>query len=127
MRDHAGDGTTGRFQTRPIVTAWMRAFAAGAVACLATGPATGHDWYTGFANPRTGEACCNIDDCKRVPPETVRSVKEGWLLVPTGEVVPYREALRSRDRDFHVCRRGAWRAQSQPGPVVCLFAPPFGF
>lgn len=90
-------------------------------------PAWSHDWYTGYANPITGEACCNVDDCQRVSPETVKASPKGWIVAPNGEVVPYKQALRSQDRDFHVCRRGAWRQQSQPGPIVCLFTPPFGF
>lgn len=99
------------------------------VAALSLAPvsARAHDWYTGSSNPATGEPCCSVDDCQRVDPDTVRASPRGWLVAPTGEVVPYREALRSQDRDFHVCRRGAWREQSQPGPIVCLFAPPFDY
>ena len=113
-------------ESRP---AWLLASLRGlfVAAALLSFPALGHDWYTGYANPLTGEACCNVDDCQRVSPETVKASPKGWIVAPTGEVVPYKQALRSQDRDFHVCRRGAWRQQSQPGPIVCLFAPPFGF
>ena len=81
-----------------------------------------HDWYTGFSNPRTGEPCCNVDDCKPVASDAVRSTPQGWMVVETGEVVPYREALRSEDRDFHLCRKGSWKEQRFLGPLICLFA-----
>jgi hypothetical protein len=109
-----------------------RRLAAAALACLAVQAlaaprARAHDWYTGSANPATGEPCCDVDDCQRVEPDSVRASPRGWLVAPNGEVVPYNQALRSQDRDFHVCRRGAWRKQIQPGPIVCLFAPPFDY
>ena len=104
----------------------MRGAVATACALFWAQAALAHDWYTDFANPRTGEACCNVDDCKRVPPEAVRGVRAGWLVAATGEIVPYAEALKSRDRDFHICRRGSSRPQPTPGPIVCLFAPPMG-
>ncbi len=90
-------------------------------------PALPHDWYTGFSNPRTGEPCCNVDDCKPVTSDAVRSTPQGWMVVETGEVVPYREALRSEDRDFHLCRKGSWKEQRFLGPLICLFAPPMAF
>ena len=90
-------------------------------------PASSHDWYTGFTNPRSGEPCCNVDDCKPVASDAVRSMPQGWMVVETGEVVPYREALRSEDRDFHLCRKGSWKEQRFLGPLICLFAPPMAF
>lgn len=78
-----------------------------------------HDWIRkgGYRSPLTNEWCCDKDDCVPIPAENVSPTAPGWLIVPTGEVVPYIDTLPSEDGRF-------WRCHQPNGVRRCFFAPP---
>lgn len=78
-----------------------------------------HDWMRAdnFRNPVTGEHCCGEDDCLVVPVADVELTQGGWRILSTGELIPERETLRSRDGKF-------WRCHMPNGRRRCFFAPP---
>lgn len=71
-----------------------------------------------------GTHCCGTTgpnpDCSIVPASDMQSTVGGWLIKPTGEVVPYGESQQSEDQDF-------WRCKRWDGTRRCFFAPPQGF
>jgi hypothetical protein len=78
-----------------------------------------HDWIRqgGYRSPLTNEWCCGEDDCVPVPADQVEPTPAGWRILPTGEVVPYVDTLRSEDGRF-------WRCHQPNGVRRCFFAPP---
>lgn len=71
-------------------------------------------------------SCCSGQDCA-VELGEVRATDQGWLLLRTGNLVPYRaRQLRiSKDDDFHSCWSGNRR--DDPDALLCLYVPPQGF
>jgi hypothetical protein len=64
-----------------------------------------------------GEWCCNQHDCEPVSSEDVKENGVGFVLVSSGEVIPYSEAQVSGDHQYWRCRR--------PNKTVrCFFYPP---
>lgn len=74
---------------------------------------------------RTPPLCCSDRDCRQAGDGEVRETPQGYLLVTTGEVVPYRNyrVKPSPDGLFHVCQQAG---NFDTGRVLCLFAPPRG-
>lgn len=64
--------------------------------------------------------CCSSEDCAPAPAGAVKETAEGYLIVQTGEVVPFKDAKRSQDEDFHICRSKVTER------LLCLYAPPNG-
>ncbi|MBN9525759.1 MAG: hypothetical protein J0H82_06140 [Alphaproteobacteria bacterium] len=73
--------------------------------------------------------CCGEHDCERAPADAVRATDEGWLIVGTGQIVPYARfghgLFWSIDADFWWCRYTYDVAEygNQAGEVRCLFVP----
>lgn len=106
--------------------------AAGVV--LAAGLALAHGdaaWIQ--ADPRyvdqRGVHCCGVHDCERAPAGAARATDEGWLIVSTGQVIPYERfghGLHSSiDGDIWWCRFSYDAAEygNAAGEVRCLFVP----
>jgi hypothetical protein len=66
-----------------------------------------------------GEWCCNMHDCEVVAEDEVRENGKGFVLVASGEVVPYSEAQISGDHQY-------WRCKRPSGLTRCFFYPPPG-
>lgn len=71
----------------------------------------------GFRAPLSGEWCCGPTDCEVVPTPDVVEDRDGWTIVATGERIPRREAMPSRDGRF-------WRCHRPDGSRRCFFYPP---
>lgn len=78
-----------------------------------------HEAPTGWTYPWS---CCADQDCRPVAEEDIREGPDGYLIVGTGEVVPYRDerVKDSPDGLFHWCAGGEDK-------TICLFRPPRGF
>ncbi len=78
-----------------------------------------HDWIAKgrYRSPLTNEWCCGKEDCVPIPASQVEPTAPGWLIAPTGEVVPYVDTLPSEDGRF-------WRCHQPNGVRRCFFAPP---
>lgn len=86
------------------------------VLILPTLPANAHSWYP--------LSCCSNQDCQPIDASEIRSTPVGWLVEPTGEVIPYgdRRELISEDGGYHRCSRHF----VDPGVrdrTICLFVP----
>lgn len=81
-----------------------------------------HEAPTGWSYP---PLCCSNQDCRQADPREVRETPDGYLLVTTGEVVPYLNyrVKQSPDGLFHVCQQAG---NFDSGRILCLFAPPRG-
>lgn len=81
-----------------------------------------HEAPTGWSYP---PLCCSNQDCRQADPREVRETPDGYLLVTTGEVVPYLNyrVKPSPDGLFHVCQQAG---NFDSGRILCLFAPPRG-
>ena len=81
--------------------------------------ASAHDFWinqSGYKSPVDGSHCCGNNDCFTVPASQMRPTPEGWLIITTGETVPYGEAQASEDGEF-------WRCKRYDGSRRCFFAP----
>lgn len=56
----------------------------------------------------------------------LKQTPAGYLVVRTGELIPYDDVRikPSGDNDFHLCQQ---RGDIDNGRVLCLFQPPMGF
>lgn len=96
-----------------------RVAAATAIAILLLcASAFAHDPYTGYRNPVTDYGCCNGTDCAAVSASDIERTAQGWLYVPTGETLPFNQALPSFDHRHHVCR--------PYGVLRCILVPGLG-
>lgn len=100
-------------------------FLAACAVCWMTvlaGEARPHDAPSGWTYPLL---CCSNRDCRQAGDGEVRETAEGYLLVTTGEVVPYlnHRVKPSPDGLFHVCQQAG---NFDSGRVLCLFVPPRG-
>lgn len=70
-------------------------------------------------------SCCAGYDCREVPASAIGEKKAGYVILRTGEVIPYGDSrLRdSPDGIFHWCSRMG----SDTGNTICLYVPPRGF
>src|SRR3990172_12978841 len=81
-------------------------------------PALADPHEPGWLNAKknaAGEWCCGEGDCLEVEP--VRATENGYLVMVTGETVPYSEVQPSQDGKF-------WRCKRPDGTRRCFFAPP---
>lgn len=76
--------------------------------------AIAHSWYD--------YDCCHDRDCWPLPAFSVEATSQGWKILETGETIPFSQARKSKDDDFHICRRGG----KKDGEIICLYAPPMG-
>lgn len=82
-------------------------------------PARAHSWYP--------YECCSEVDCRPIPiPATeIERTPEGWRVKRGGFVVPFNQARKSPDGQFHGCwsdlGRGALIVPA--GKPPCLWAP----
>lgn len=72
----------------------------------------------GLADPISHHLCCGVADCERMRPEDVRVVPGGYLIIPTGEVIPEVRALESIDGEFWRCR---YLSGELEGKTRCFF------
>ena len=101
------------------MTSSKTAFAGAVLAMLAiSSPAAAHDFWinnSGYRSPVDGSHCCGDNDCRAYAPDAVRVTPTGYAL-PTGELVPFSEALKSEDGEY-------WRCKRYDGSRRCFFAP----
>ena len=78
-----------------------------------------HGWSYGFE-------CCSLKDCWQEPSSAIRETPAGYLVVGTGEVIPYqdRRVKRSRDEFYHRCAQAGNRKWTNS---ICLYAPDRSF
>lgn len=69
---------------------------------LILAPGQAHDAPSGWPYPG---GCCAGVHCAPLPAEMVERTAEGYLIVPTGELIPYKVANSSPDGDYHYCIR----------------------
>jgi hypothetical protein len=86
-------------------------------------PAAAHgdfDWINkgGYRNAN-GDHCCGKDDCFKLGANEVEQERSGYRVPSHGVTVPYREAQRSEDGNYWICRTSA--------KMRCFFAPHQGF
>jgi len=75
-------------------------------------------------DPVSGQWCCNEHDCEAEPADGVRETREGYLIVSTGEVIPFARAIpQSADGRFWRCRY-LWGEDANK--TRCLIIPPSG-
>lgn len=88
-----------------------------------TSEADAHEAPSGINYPAI---CCSNRDCKAAPAGSVRETSDGYVIVSTGEVVPYsdRRVKDALDTDMHLCQQAG---NFDTGRVLCLFPPLMGF
>ncbi len=93
------------------------------IAALIAVPASAHDAPTGW---RYGIECCSTFDCFQAPVDHVRETTDGYVVDPTGELIPYgdRRIKISQDEFFHRCSHGG---EINAGRTICLYVPNRGF
>lgn len=100
-----------------------------AMLCLAlVTPASAHDAKPTAALPQGWSypfACCANYDCRDVPADWISGKRDGYHIVITGEVLPYRDKRikESPDGRVHWCSH---QAGIDAGKTICLFVPPSG-
>jgi hypothetical protein len=102
-----------------------RGLAIAAVCACGPPPASAHSWYD--------KLCCHGEHCEPVPDGLIRETREGFLILPTGELLAHSDTRvhLSHDVHFHWCHwqkafpppeRG--RAQTGFDFTICLYVPP---
>lgn len=88
----------------------------------AIGWACAHEAPLGWTYPL---ACCSGIDCRDVPKAAVLESPSGYVIVTSGETVPYRDprVRPSPDGRYHWCSVGG----SDEGRTLCLFVPDKGY
>jgi hypothetical protein len=95
-------------------------------------PALAHMAKSGWAYDAD---CCSDRDCAEQPDEMFEEVPGGWLIKPSGVVVPhnsvtYPKDKMSKDEHFHLCTGADMLGHGAGDPasksVYCLYRPPFG-
>jgi hypothetical protein len=82
--------------------------------------AVAHDhWidHGNYTDPVYNWRCCGSNDCKPVPPESIKPVKGGYQL-PGGEIIPANRAIPSEDQYSYICWFGSIVQNTK---VRCLF------
>ena len=95
----------------------FRRIVAALVFAVMASSATAHEFYA--------PECCNDKDCAPLPADAVTATPKGWLVKPTGEVLPYQshKLRRAPDGQFHGCFVGGDASKT----MLCLYVPPQGF
>lgn len=108
--------------TAGLAIAWLivGTFIAIGVMICTPAPAFGHDAPTGWSYDGS---CCAGVDCEPVPMTEIEVTADGYRYKPTGEVIPFGQARKSGDQDFHRCR---FDHENPLSKTRCLYAPPFG-
>jgi hypothetical protein len=124
-----GDPEGCRRKMRNIFIVILLCMAAWAYAIwLATG-AFAHTAQPTAGNPlgwKYGLECCSLIDCSQAAPEDVRETKAGYVIVRTGELIPYGDSRIkfSKDEFFHRCTpQGNLDAKRS----ICLYIPDRGY
>jgi len=93
------------------------------LAVAASSPALAHgdyDWINkGGYRGANGDHCCGKDDCYKLDASQVEQSREGYRVPSYGVTVPYREAIRSEDEHYWICKTSA--------KMRCFFAPHSGY
>ncbi len=105
-----------------------RLVAASLLGIACAGPGLAHDALPTAAQPNGWSypfACCSGYDCREVSKKAISERPEGYVIVGTGEVLPYADARvkNSPDGEFHWCSV----AGANNGRTICLFVPPRGY
>lgn len=83
---------------------WLAALLAAGVVWLMVlffaGAVGAHTAPSGWDYPG---GCCSGVHCSPLPADEVRRTDEGYLIVPTGELIPYAAANSSPDGEYHYC------------------------
>lgn len=90
-----------------------------ALACFGIAMAVAHEAPSGWNYPAF---CCHNRDCRRINPEDVAAVPQGWGVRATGEVIDYEKTRESPDGEFHRCSP-AFASDTAEDTTLCLFAP----
>ena len=78
-----------------------------------------HDFWINkgrYVGPKDGIHCCGEGDCFEISPSNIKPTTAGYLILTSGELVPYSEATPSEDQKF-------WRCKKPSGERRCFFAP----
>jgi hypothetical protein len=123
---------TGRLLRAALTAAFL--CVAGVLAVVGTGflllpvEVRAHGWYTGTHDPETGVSCCGGTDCKEISDSDIRETAEGYLYIPTGELIPYARAQESKDWRFHRCEFlsdvASYGRTFKKGTTRCFFRRP---
>lgn len=74
-------------------------------------------------------ACCGMNDCNPVPDEAIRETTSGYVIVATGEFIPYDDPrILTTPHEwptggYHWCRH---ISGGQDGKTICLYRPDRG-
>lgn len=102
-----------------IITVVMVAGAAGIASLglwLLTTRAAAHEWYP--------SECCSGQDCIPVPFEAIRLTPDGFLIVETGDLIPYGDdRLRFTPVEHEDGRGYHWCRSLVDAQTFCLFVP----
>lgn len=98
------------------------------IAVLLVSHALAHDAIPTAAQPQGWSypfSCCSGIDCRAIPADWIEERPEGYVIVPTGELVAYSDVRvkHSPDQDMHWCSV----AGASDGRTICLFVPPRSF
>ena len=126
--DDVGERTPGDRLEGTTLLALVVAVLLCAWALLAASYAQAHDALPTAAQPRGWSypfACCSGYDCREVADKAIGEQSEGYVIVRTGEMIPYSDSRirNSPDGEFHWCSV----AGANDGHTICLFVPPRGF
>lgn len=97
-------------------------------ALLAASYARAHEALPTPAQPQGWSypfACCSGYDCREVVEKAIGEQSQGYVIVRTGEVIPYSDSRikNSPDGEYHWCSV----AGAGDGHTICLFVPPRSF
>lgn len=129
MHDDDYDGSSGPFHPIAIfICALMWACGIIIAVWLMVGQAWAHDAIASRQQPlgwAYDYSCCNLMDCREVADAAVKTTRAGYVIVATGEVIPFNDPRikRSKDEFFHWCSKGG-REDSE---TICLYKPDAGF
>lgn len=88
---------------------------AAAIILALMGSAEAHAFYP--------PSCCGGQDCAPIPDGSVKYTSAGWLIIETGETIPFADAQISHDQHFHRCKITLYPEKTRKG---CFFAPGAG-
>lgn len=77
-----------------------------------------HEAPTGWSY---SQSCCSNFDCREVDSEAIKTKPNGYVIMLTGEVIPYNDTrLReSPDGLYHWCSAGGLETSN----TICLYRP----
>ena len=89
------------------------------VSLLLVTSATAHDAPLGW---RYGAECCSTIDCWQEKDGAIKETPNGYRVVATGELIPYRDTRikRSKDQFFHRCTTTGAPSIDHS---ICLYVP----